>query len=79
MTTSAMRLLLPAMLLAQLLAQCSRKDKTVDDLPRLQVIDGHVERRDLARAVTDGKAYVEDYPKSDQGWTLLGWAYAKDG
>lgn len=48
-----------------------------DDMPRLMKIDRKFNTGDFVIVLDEGTKYVEDYPRSYQGWTMLGWAYLK--
>lgn len=48
-----------------------------EDQSRIDRINERISNGDLANGLSEAKKYVEDYPRSAQGWSVLGWAYLK--
>jgi tetratricopeptide (TPR) repeat protein len=69
------RLAIPLTLLLVASGCKNRSDADVDDMPRLTQIDRAFLNRDFDSALPQALNYVEDYPRSCQGWSLLGWIY----
>jgi Tfp pilus assembly protein PilF len=58
------------------LAGCAAFNKA-NESKRLRKIDSSFTRGEVDAALTDARKFVQDYPGSDQGWSLLGWIYLK--
>lgn len=58
------------------LAGCTALNKANESV-RLQKIDRSFTRGEIDYALTEATKFVQDYPRSHQGWNLLGWIYLK--
>ncbi len=48
-----------------------------DDLQRVELMDQRFNAGDFEYVVEEGTKYVQEYPNSLQGWSLLGWGCVK--
>lgn len=71
------RLLIIALISALTVAGCSILGKKANERTRLQKIDRIFNSGEIDRALTEATKFVQAYPRSDQGWGLLGWIYLK--
>jgi Flp pilus assembly protein TadD len=58
------------------LAGCTALHKA-NETARLQKIDRSFTRGEIDYALTEARKFVQEYPRSHQGWNLLGWIYLK--
>lgn len=67
-----------ALLSLLVLAGCKNfADRAGGDLRRLERIDRRLNDGDLDYALAEGTKFVEEHPRSHQGWNLLGWIHLK--
>lgn len=72
-----MRTLSTLLLLLIVFTGCDQLTSTSEDLPRLMAIDKRLANGDYDYALTAAKKYVDEYPDSFNGWSVLGWAHLK--
>lgn len=69
------RLTIIALISLLTLAGCSRLAN--NERARLLKINSSFTSGQIDYALTEATKFVQDYPRSDQGWSLLGWIYLK--
>lgn len=52
-------------------------NSTGEDQSRIERINQQITDDDLVNGLSEARKYVKDYPRSAQGWCVLGWAYLK--
>ena len=70
------RLIVIALISLLALTGCTALNKK-KETARLQKIDRSFTNGEIDYALTEATKFVQDYPRSDQGWSLLGWIYLK--
>ncbi len=70
------RLTIIALISLLTLAGCSRLGKA-NERARLLKINSSFTKGEVDYALTEARKFVQEYPRSDQGWSLLGWIYLK--
>jgi tetratricopeptide (TPR) repeat protein len=72
------RLGLSGMLLIIAIGCNGRFDPIAEDVPRLEKIDRTFVEGEFDRARALATEYIEDYPRSHQAWSLLGWIHLEN-
>lgn len=68
----------PVLVILLLAAGCADPvDAPIDDIQRLNRLDRRLGAGEFDYALAECTKYVQEYPRSFRGWTLLGWAYAR--